>query len=165
MNKFILGVFGILLTASVIADNIDRGIATSTADILSTDSSSQIVIAYFGRKKKSCIKGFGICKLFPKKRVNYSASQLSKMLSSPHENFYALFRVKGNELVIQFLEKIPHFEKDFVVDEAKPPFEPTYKNLLGYTFIKPLVGTYKADKGIGKFGGVRIKIKKGNKLN
>lgn len=123
-----------------------------------------IVIAHFGRKKKSCTKGFGICKLFPKPKNDYTLEELDSMMAKKHDNFYARFILKGNELLIEFLENIPHFDNQFYVDKAEAPFKPRYKGLLGYEYIEPVIGVYKADKTIGKFGGVRIKVKKGKKL-
>jgi len=161
----------LILATSVVAEGgtpvtVDKkkALSLSRGDLSTSAGGSGIVVAYFGRKKKSCIKGFGICKLFPKPRKDFTIDEIMSMVAESHENFYALFKLKGDLLTIKFLEEIPHFQEKFFVDEPEPPFEPVYKNLLGYEYIKPVVGVYKADKNIGKYGGVRIKVEKGKKL-
>ncbi|MEV0385849.1 hypothetical protein [Nonomuraea sp. NPDC050643] len=106
-----------------------------------------IVKGYFGRKKKRCIKGFGICKVrgFPPS-IEDDLGPLERQIAEPHEDFYAAFLLDPEEAVmeIRFLEPIPHFETDFFVDEGYAGVERLLRDLCGYQQILPTLGQYRA---------------------
>ncbi|MGI5170341.1 hypothetical protein ACQEU3_38915 [Spirillospora sp. CA-253888] len=106
-----------------------------------------IVKGAFGRKKRRCIKGFGICKIkvFPPS-VEEDLSELERRIAEPHEEFYAAFLLKesGPALEIRFLEPVPQFEADFHVDEGYPGVERMLRDVCGHAEILPTLGRYEA---------------------
>jgi hypothetical protein len=106
-----------------------------------------IVNGHFGRKKKRCIKGFGICKVkvFPPS-IEDDLGPLERQIAEPHENFYAAFLLNSQEAVmeIRFLEPIPHFKANFYVDEGYEDVERLLRDVCGYQQILPTLGQYQA---------------------
>ncbi|WP_067480020.1 hypothetical protein [Actinomadura hibisca] len=106
-----------------------------------------IVKGAFGRKKRKCLKGFGICKIkvFPPS-IEEDMDALERRIAEPHEEFYAAFLLKEERsaLEIRFLEPLPQYEADFYVDEGYPGVERMLRDVCGYAEILPTIGDYQA---------------------
>jgi hypothetical protein len=127
-----------------------------------------VVKGYFGRKKMTCKKGFGICKVkvFPKIEED-ELSELERQIATPHEDFFAAFIIdeRQSAMEIRFLEPIPHFESDFYVDEGYPDAERLLREVCGYQQLLPTLGQYEAQRTPdAPHGVVTIDVLRGRRI-
>lgn len=133
------------------------------------DDSIVIVKGSYHRKKKKCIKGFGLCyiKVLPRpKRDSELAESLIRRLNRPHDGFFAVMALDDvkSSLEIRFLEEVPHFERDFYVDEGYPGAERELRRVCGYEILLPTIGMYRAKIAPGApFGTVVVDVLRGRK--
>ncbi len=124
-----------------------------------TDAQVVEIKGVFHTRSSQCLKNFGLCEF--RMEPDDQNSNLDTLKKNGQKEYNTTFTMDGNKdlIKIEFMEEIPYYDSIFVVER-----DTALSNFLHYDNVEILKGDYKTDKSFGQFGGVYLKIKKGNTI-
>lgn len=162
--SFFTGIFLVLLISSC-GDSgnerrteEDRGVVDEETFGGRPSEALVTVRGIFRDGRQNCLEGFGLCdvQIHPQMDRNIGIDTLNELGARVHMANFVLDTEDKNSMRIEFAERIPHFQSQFVVDSTQRGF----RDIFGAdsVFVRP--GIYQADNNIGDFGGVSVQIRR-----